>query len=62
LHEKMRLPFERNFGVRADNLLIADDKVFVLDWPWARTSASWIDLLLMAPGVAMQGGPAPGAS
>ncbi len=48
-----------NFDVRADNLLIAGDRVFVLDWPWARTGAWWIDLVLMAPSVAMQGGPAP---
>jgi len=48
-----------NFDVRADNLLIADAKVFVLDWPWARTGASWIDLVLMAPSVEMQGGPPP---
>jgi len=45
--------------VRADNLLIAGDKVWVLDWPWARIGAAWIDLVAMAPSVAMQGGPAP---
>lgn len=44
--------------VRADNLLIARDRVFVLDWPWARTGAAWIDLVAMAPSVEMQGGPA----
>jgi aminoglycoside phosphotransferase (APT) family kinase protein len=48
-----------NFDVRADNMLIAGDRLYVLDWPWARTGAWWIDLLLMAPSVAMQGGPAP---
>lgn len=48
-----------HFDVRADNLLIAGDRVFVLDWPWARTGARWIDLVAMAPSVAMQGGPAP---
>ncbi len=45
--------------VRADNLLIAGEKIWVLDWPWARIGAAWIDLVAMAPSVAMQGGPAP---
>ena len=44
--------------IRADNLLIAGDRVYVLDWPWARTGAAWIDLVAMAPSVEMQGGPA----
>ena len=44
--------------VRADNLLIAGDRVYVLDWPWARVGAAWIDLVAMAPSVTMQGGPA----
>ena len=44
--------------VRADNLLIAGDRVFVLDWPWARVGAAWIDLVAMAPSLSMQGGPA----
>jgi len=43
--------------VRADNLLIAGDRVFVLDWPWARMGAAWVDLVAMAPSVEMQGGP-----
>jgi hypothetical protein len=45
--------------VRADNLLIAGDRVYFVDWPWARTGAWWIDVVGMAPSVAMQGGPAP---
>jgi aminoglycoside phosphotransferase (APT) family kinase protein len=48
-----------HFDVRADNLLIAGEKVYVIDWPWARTGAWWIDLVAMAPSVWMQGGPAP---
>jgi aminoglycoside phosphotransferase (APT) family kinase protein len=48
-----------HFDVRADNLLIAGEKVYVIDWPWARTGAWWIDLVAMAPSVGMQGGPAP---
>lgn len=47
------------FDMRADNILIAGDRVYFVDWPWARTGAWWIDLLLMAPTVAMQGGPPP---
>jgi aminoglycoside phosphotransferase (APT) family kinase protein len=45
--------------IRADNLLIAGDRVYVLDWPWARIGAAWVDLVLMAPSVTMQGGPQP---
>lgn len=45
--------------IRADNLLIAGDRVYVLDWPWARVGAAWIDLVAMAPSVTMQGGPKP---
>jgi hypothetical protein len=48
-----------HFDMRADNLLIAGDRVYVLDWPWVRTGAWWIDSVGMAPSVAMQGGPAP---
>lgn len=48
-----------NFDVRADNMLLAGERVYVLDWPWARIGARWIDLLGMAPSVAMQGGPSP---
>jgi aminoglycoside phosphotransferase (APT) family kinase protein len=45
--------------VRADNLLIAGDRVWLVDWPWARVGAWWIDAVGMAPSVAMQGGPSP---
>jgi hypothetical protein len=48
-----------HFDARADNLLIAEDRLYVLDWPWARTGAWWVDLVGMAPSVAMQGGPDP---
>jgi len=48
-----------HFDTRADNLLIAGDRVFVIDWPWARTGAAWVDWLAMAPSVTMQGGPEP---
>ena len=48
-----------HFDTRADNLLIAGEHVYVVDWPWARTGAAWVDWIAMAPSVAMQGGPEP---
>jgi len=48
-----------HFDTRADNILIADHRVFVVDWPSARIGAAFVDWLCMAPSVAMQGGPAP---
>lgn len=45
--------------LRADNLLVAGDRVYVVDWPWACTGAAWFDLMAMLPSVAMQGGPPP---
>lgn len=48
-----------HFDTRADNLLVAGDRVFVLDWPHARVGAAFVDWLAMAPSVAMQGGPGP---
>lgn len=50
-----------HFDTRADNLLIAGDRVFVLDWPSARIGAPFVDWVAMAPSVAMQGGPEPEA-
>lgn len=48
-----------HFDTRADNLLIAGTRVYVVDWPWARTGAAWVDWVAMAPSVSMQGGPHP---
>jgi aminoglycoside phosphotransferase (APT) family kinase protein len=45
--------------LRADNMLIAGDRVVIVDWPYACVGAAWIDLAAMAPSVAMQGGPDP---
>jgi aminoglycoside phosphotransferase (APT) family kinase protein len=45
--------------VRADNLLIAGERVVLVDWPHACVGAAWIDLLAFLPSVAMQGGPRP---
>ena len=48
-----------NFDIRADNLLIAEGKVFFVDWPWARIGAPFVEWLGFAPSVYMQGGPKP---
>ena len=48
-----------HLDLRADNLLLTDDRVFVVDWPWAAVGAPWLDLVAMLPSVAMQGGPDP---
>ena len=48
-----------NFDVRADNILIAGDRVFFVDWPWARIGAPFVEWLALAPSVHMQGGPKP---
>jgi aminoglycoside phosphotransferase (APT) family kinase protein len=48
-----------NFDVRADNILIARDQVFFVDWPWARIGAPFVEWLGFAPSVQMQGGPRP---
>ncbi len=48
-----------HFDLRADNVLLTDDRVVVLDWAHAAAGAPWLDLVCLAPSVAMQGGPAP---
>jgi aminoglycoside phosphotransferase (APT) family kinase protein len=48
-----------HLALRADNLLLTSDRVFVVDWPHARVGDAWVDLLFFAPSVAMQGGPSP---
>ena len=45
--------------LRADNILIANRRVYFADWPGACIGAGWIDLLGFLPSVAMQGGPKP---
>ncbi|MGC2190967.1 MAG: phosphotransferase [Candidatus Dormiibacterota bacterium] len=46
--------------LRADNLLLTrSGSVVFLDWPSACCGTSWFDPLVMAPSVAMQGGPDP---
>lgn len=39
--------------LRADNLLLTgDDRVMVVDWPYAVTGAPWVDVVLFLPSVA----------
>ena len=45
--------------MRADNLLLTDDRVYFVDWPLACTAQPWFDLVAMLPSIAMQGGPSP---
>jgi aminoglycoside phosphotransferase (APT) family kinase protein len=45
--------------LRADNLLLTPTRVVAVDWPGASVGAPWVDLLLLLPSVAMQGGPDP---
>jgi aminoglycoside phosphotransferase (APT) family kinase protein len=45
--------------LRADNLLLTDDRVWVVDWPWACLGKPWVDIANLAPSVGMQGGPPP---
>ena len=47
-----------HLDLRADNLLLTDDRVHVVDWPHACVGAAWVDLLIMLPSVVMQGGDA----
>jgi aminoglycoside phosphotransferase (APT) family kinase protein len=46
--------------IRADNVLITGDRVMFVDWPHACIGAAFVDVALLAPSVAMQGGPQPG--
>jgi aminoglycoside phosphotransferase (APT) family kinase protein len=48
-----------HLDLRADNMLVTDDRVWLVDWPWAARGAPIFDLAAFAPSVAMQGGPEP---
>jgi len=48
-----------HFDIRADNILLTHDRVWFLDWPHACVGAAWVDVIVMAPSVMMQGGPPP---
>ena len=45
--------------IRADNLLLTQDGVVVVDWPHACRGAAFVDVVFLAPSVAMQDGPQP---
>jgi hypothetical protein len=45
--------------IRADNILLTDDRIVFVDWPHVSLGAPWVDLLAFLPSVAMQGGPKP---
>lgn len=47
--------------LRADNVLLTDAGVVIVDWPHARIGPAWLDLASAAPSVQMQGGPPPEA-
>lgn len=44
------------FDVRADNVLLTPECVYIVDWPHACIGAAWVDIVGFAPSVAMQGG------
>jgi aminoglycoside phosphotransferase (APT) family kinase protein len=48
-----------HLDLRADNMLVSADRVWLVDWPWAARGAPVFDLVGFAPSVAMQGGPEP---
>lgn len=48
-----------HFDLRADNILLARDRVHFVDWPHASVGVPWLDGVAFAPSVAMQGGPDP---
>lgn len=50
-----------HFDIRADNIVMSDDGVWFIDWPHASIGAAWLDVVLFAPSVAMQGGLLPQA-
>ncbi|MCK6065337.1 MULTISPECIES: phosphotransferase [Microbacterium] len=47
-----------HMDLRSDNVLIDGDTVHVLDWPHAGRGAPWVDAVLLAPTVSLEGGPA----
>jgi aminoglycoside phosphotransferase (APT) family kinase protein len=43
--------------LRADNLILTDAAVIVVDWPWASIGPPWFDGVAMVPSLIMQGAP-----
>jgi aminoglycoside phosphotransferase (APT) family kinase protein len=48
-----------HFDLRADNVLLTSRGVRFVDWPHAHVGQPFVDLIWLAPSVAMQGGPRP---
>lgn len=44
---------------RADNILLTPERVYLVDWASARNGAPWLEYVVLAPAIAMQGGPPP---
>ncbi len=43
--------------LRADNILLDERELWIVDWPWATgNGVAWFDLLALLPSIAMQGG------
>lgn len=43
--------------IRSDNLVIADSRCWATDWAWPRQGATWVDAVLFAFSVEVEGGP-----
>ena len=50
-----------HLDTRADNVLLSPTRDWLVDWPWAAVGAPWLEAVVSAPAVAMQGGPDPQA-
>jgi aminoglycoside phosphotransferase (APT) family kinase protein len=48
-----------HFDLRADNILLTEDRVIIVDWPAAAVGAPWVDMIGMAPSVKLEGGSDP---
>lgn len=48
-----------HLDLRADNMMVGTDRVWIVDWPWAARGAPAFDIVAFAPSVALQGGPPP---
>jgi aminoglycoside phosphotransferase (APT) family kinase protein len=44
-----------HLDVRADNVLLTDDRVMFVDWPWATRGAAWIDTAVLGVNAALHG-------
>lgn len=42
--------------LRADNMVLTGEKVWIVDWPHAALAAPWLDLVGLLPSIQMQGG------